>query len=115
MLDVVRASPDHPTARDIFARVRALRPGIGFATVYRALALLAANGLVRELVLGDGASVRYDGDTRPHSHVLCTGCGATADVSVELPAEAGAAVSAASGFSVTGYDVRFEGRCRDCV
>jgi Fe2+ or Zn2+ uptake regulation protein len=114
VLDVVRASRDHPTAREIFARVGTVRPGIGFATVYRALGLLAAHGLVRELNLGDGASVRYDGNTRPHQHVVCTDCGSFADVSVELPSTIADAVSTATGYAVKGYDVRFQGRCPNC-
>lgn len=115
VLQVVRAAHDHPTARDILARVRALLPGIGFATVYRTLDLLVAHGQVLELALGDATSTRYDGNTHPHQHVLCTSCGAAADVSVELPPGAASAAQAASGFAVTGCDVQFLGLCRGCV
>ncbi len=114
MLDVVRHAGDHPTARDIYQRVRRRRPGIGFATVYRALNLLVAHREVLELQLGDDAVARYDGNTSHHDHVVCPGCGAVADLSVRLPADVNARAAAATGFAVTGYDLRFEGRCPDC-
>ncbi len=114
VLDVVRAARDHPTAREIFARVRLRLPGIGFATVYRALNLLVGHGQVRELALGDGTAARYDGNTRPHQHVLCTGCGAAVDIWVALPEDAARAAEAASGFAVTGYELQFLGRCARC-
>ncbi len=115
VLEVVGRSRDHPTARDIFARVRAVLPGIGFATVYRALSLLVAHGQVLELTLGDATSARYDGNTRPHQHVLCTSCGAAADVDVELPPTTASAAEDATGFAITGYGVQFLGLCPNCT
>ncbi|MPZ86847.1 MAG: transcriptional repressor [Nitriliruptorales bacterium] len=114
VLEVVRAATDHPTARDIYRRVRARQPGIGFATVYRTLNLLVAHAEILELQLGDGAVARYDGNTGHHDHVLCEACGAVADVRVELPALACLKAEAASGFAVSGYELQFRGRCRDC-
>jgi Fur family ferric uptake transcriptional regulator/Fur family peroxide stress response transcriptional regulator len=115
VLDVVRRSHDHPTAREIFARVRERTPGIGFATVYRALNLLVEHGMVLELTLGDGSGARYDGNTGPHHHVLCLECGRAADVCVDLPEGTAREAEAASGFEVAGYALQFLGRCRDCA
>lgn len=114
ILDVVRAADDHPTARDIYRRVRSRRPGIGFATVYRSLNLLAAHGEILELQLGDGAMARYDGNTHSHDHVTCVDCGVAADVEVTLPAYATRQAGAASGFEVLGYELQFRGRCKAC-
>lgn len=115
VLDVVREATDHPTAREIYRRVRARQAGIGFATVYRTLNLLVAHGEILELNLGDGAVARYDGNTGQHDHVLCMDCGAAADVRIELPAQAQIQAEADSGFTVTGYELQFMGRCRDCL
>ncbi len=114
VLEVVRRAGDHPTARDIYERVRRQRPGIGFATVYRTLALLAGHGEILELQLGDDAVARYDGNTRHHDHVVCGGCGAVADLSVPLPVSVTAEAAAASGFTIDGYELRFTGRCPNC-
>jgi Fe2+ or Zn2+ uptake regulation protein len=114
VLDTVRQAQDHPTARDVYQRVRRRVPGIGFATVYRALNLLADHGQVLELQLGDEAVARYDGNVSRHDHVICSNCGAVADVRVELPGRVTVEATVASGFTVDAYELRFSGRCPSC-
>ena len=113
VLDVLRASHDHPTAQDVFDRVRAASPGIGAATVYRALNLLVEQGFALELELGDTAA-RYDANTSRHDHVVCVRCGAAADVDASLPAGLAESVAEVTGFTVTGHDLRFRGHCPTC-
>jgi len=113
VLDVVRAASDHPTAHQILERVGAAQPGIGVATVYRTLALLVAHGQILELQLGDEAA-RYDGNVARHDHVVCTRCGAAADVPAALPVEAARAAEAATGYTVQDYELAFRGRCAGC-
>lgn len=113
VLDVLRASHDHPTAQDVLDRVRRTSPGIGAATVYRALNLLVEQGQALELALGDAAA-RYDANTARHDHVVCVGCGAAADVDAALPPRLAETVSTVTGFSVTGHDLRFRGLCPTC-
>ncbi len=115
VLDTVRRAQDHPTARDVYQRVRRRVPGIGFATVYRALNLLADHGQVLELQLGDEAVARYDGNVSRHDHVVCSNCGAVADVRVELPGRVTVEATVASGFTVDAYELRFSGRCPSCT
>jgi Fe2+ or Zn2+ uptake regulation protein len=113
VLDVLRASHDHPTAQDVLDRVRRTSPGIGAATVYRALNLLVEQGQALELGLGDAAA-RYDANTARHDHVVCVRCGAAADVDAALPGELAENVAQVSGFTVTGHDLRFRGLCPTC-
>ena len=114
VLDVLMAAHDHPTAAQVFDRVRAHQPGIGAATVYRTLALLVADGQARMLSLGEGASARYDANVSRHDHVLCVVCGAAIDVEAPLPAGALADMAARTGYDLTEYDVQFRGRCPSC-
>ena len=113
VLDVLRTSDDHPTAQDVLDRVRHAAPGIGAATVYRALNLLVEQGYALELELGDTAA-RYDANTARHDHVVCVRCGAAADVDAPLPTGLAAEVATVSGFAVTGHDLRFRGLCPTC-
>lgn len=113
VLDALRESPDHPTAQDVIDRVRRTSPGIGAATVYRALNLLVEQGQALELDLGDTAA-RYDANTTRHDHVVCERCGAATDVDAPLPAGLAERVSSVSGFTVTGHDLRFRGLCPTC-
>ena len=113
VLDVLRAAHDHPTAQDVLDRVRHTSPGIGAATVYRALGQLVEQGQALELDLG-AAAARYDANTARHDHVVCTGCGAAADVDAPLPHRVAADVASVTGFTVTGHDLRFRGLCPTC-
>jgi Fur family ferric uptake transcriptional regulator/Fur family peroxide stress response transcriptional regulator len=114
VLDVLTAAQDHPTAAQVFDRVRERQPGIGAATVYRTLALLVEDGQARMLSLGEGASARYDANVSRHDHVICVDCGAAIDVEAPLPNRALADMSSRTGYDLTEYDVQFRGYCPPC-
>lgn len=113
VLDVLTAACDHPTAAEVYARVRRSSPGIGAATVYRALALLVAGGAALELNLGDQAA-RFDANTRRHDHLVCDACGQVVDIDVPLPPLLTTQVAARTGFAVTSYDLQLRGYCPTC-
>lgn len=103
----------HPTAAELYALVRQRLPRVSLGTVYRNLEVLCEDGLARRLTLA-GSDARYDGNTRPHDHVRCIGCGilrdlppGTAAFRPDLPAEA-------AGFLVEGYRLEYFGRCPRC-
>lgn len=114
VLAVLEAATDHPTAAEVFDRVRVAVPGIGPATVYRTLALLVAHGMAQELTLGDGDAARYDGKTAPHDHLVCSSCGAASDIDSALPAQLMQQMSTGTGYAITGYDLQFRGLCPAC-
>jgi Fur family ferric uptake transcriptional regulator/Fur family peroxide stress response transcriptional regulator len=114
VLDVLLASHDHPTATEVYDRVRRVHPGIGAATVYRTLALLVDSGDALELSLGEGSSARYDGNVMRHDHVVCDGCGRAVDVVTPPLTRTVRALSRDTGFDISGYDLQFRGRCPDC-
>lgn len=118
ILEVVVTSHDHPTARDIYRRVRELRPSIGFATVYRTLDLLVDHGAIRHLQFGEEAVARYDGELRRHDHIRCEACGRVDDITVDLPARVvvGLADTAdTAGYDLDGYDLVLRGVCAACA
>jgi Fur family ferric uptake transcriptional regulator/Fur family peroxide stress response transcriptional regulator len=114
VLEVLRASSDHPTAADIYDRVRTVTPSIGAATVYRSLGVLVESGLALELNLGDGVAARYDANTRRHDHVVCDACGRAVDVDLPVPDDLPATLSARTGFAITSYSLQFRGLCPTC-
>ncbi len=72
------ASDEHPDAETVYERVRKRLPTVSCDTVYRTLSTLEAQGLVsRTEVLGGPA--RYDANTAPHHHFVCTACGGIRD------------------------------------
>ena len=114
VLEVLQASHDHPTAYDVFERVRQISPGIGPATIYRSLSLLVESGQALELSLGDGSSARYDANTARHDHLVCERCHRAVDIQTPVSRATLSGVESTSGFVVTGYDLQFRGLCPDC-
>ena len=113
VLDVLRAAEDHPTAAEVFDRVRDVSPGIGPATVYRTLGRLVETGQALELTFGDGAA-RYDANTDRHDHVVCEGCNRAVDIDLPVPGELVGRLADETGFAISSYDLQFRGRCPDC-
>lgn len=111
--DALAASTDHPTADQLFRRVRQVLPRVSLGTVYRNLDKLRAQGRVRVVRL-EGGQAHYDALLEAHDHFICEGCGAVADL---LPS---AGVLDLERVRAAGYDVRWYttalyGRCGRCT
>lgn len=113
VLQVVRDANDHPSANEIYQRVQTIQPGIAYSTVYNALNVLVAGGLIQELKIGDQAS-RYDGRTETHHHALCLGCGILAEVEMALTERQWSEVAEQTGFAMKNYHIQFTGYCPQC-
>jgi Fur family peroxide stress response transcriptional regulator len=109
------STESHPTADDVFTRVRHDIPDISLATVYKSLETLVGCGLATKLTYGDG-SARYDGRTDPHHHARCLRCGSVIDLPGRIDMSSLASqVEPVGGFSVEGYRLEVVGYCGDCV
>jgi Fe2+ or Zn2+ uptake regulation protein len=75
----IKSTRTHPTADWIFEQVRSTMPKISLGTVYRNLSVLKSEGLVRE-VMGTDRRARYEANTAPHAHFVCSACGEIRDV-----------------------------------
>jgi len=73
---------DHPTAEEVFARVKSEMPTISLATVYNCLETLVQCSLIRQ-VNHERGPTRYCPNLRPHAHFYDEQTGSTVDV--ELP------------------------------
>ena len=79
--DVVRNSKDHPDAQTILERVNKVMSSINLATVYRNLAYLQSQGLIKRIPIESGD--RFDYNTKDHSHFYCLACNCVFDVEIE--------------------------------
>ena len=94
--------------------LQAEHPDISLATVYRNLSLFKRQGLIRSLGAVDGIE-RFDADTSPHVHFICTGCGAVIDLpQLTSPQSLEAEAQASSGCQITGCQLTFTGVCLSC-
>ena len=79
ILEAVCATDTHPTAEEIYARLKQHHPKLSLGTVYRNLHMLSDSGEILRISLV-GASDRFDRTTAPHMHLLCKTCGRVVDV-----------------------------------
>ena len=105
------------SAQEIHDVVRQRRPGIGVASVYRALETLTALGLVHRFDLRSSGA-RYEpaepsGDH--HHHLVCGDCGKVEAFSDDWLERAIHTVSEASAFRIDEHDVVLRGRCEACA
>lgn len=111
VLAVVRRAKDHPTADDIFQRVRAQIPSIGLGTIYRNLHKLVAQGRLLRVDLPAHAT-RYDATTATHDHFVCEGCGRVADLA---PRPVRLTALRATGYEVRAHSLTVLGLCPNCT
>ncbi len=78
IINIINNSYEHPTAEDIFFKLKATETKVVLATVYNNLNTLYKDNLIRR-ISAEGKSDRYDKMIR-HDHLLCKKCGKITDV-----------------------------------
>lgn len=79
MLDLLKESKSHPSADDLYAKMRESFPSISLGTVYRNLSVLHEQGLINRII-HSGSADRFDADMYDHSHFYCEKCGTIYDM-----------------------------------
>src|SRR3954465_13584900 len=107
--NVLLKKRDHPTADEVYARVRTELPGISLATVYNCLERLVQCDLVRAVNFERGPT-RYCPNLRPHAHFHDEQTGATHDI--DLPAELLEKVNSVlpAGYDAKSVEIIFRGK-----
>jgi Fur family transcriptional regulator, ferric uptake regulator len=103
----------HPTADEVYGKVRDRLPRISLGTIYRNLEMLASSGLIQKLDTA-GTQRRFDGNPKVHYHIRCVRCGKVDDVKVQTVALLENALRAASDYEVWGHRLEFVGLCPQC-
>jgi len=123
ILDLLRRTSKHLSAKDIYAALYKMYPGIGLTTVYRTLDLLVRMGLIDKFTFGDGPN-RYEYKSEDkkghHHHVICSKCGKIIDYSdfleeeLELVKKTEECLTKKYHFKVLGHNIEFYGLCEKC-
>ncbi|MGE0363288.1 MAG: Fur family transcriptional regulator [Vicinamibacterales bacterium] len=114
VLRAVSAEP-HVTADGVAEAVRAEIGAISLQSVYDALGVLVAEGLIRRIQPA-GSAARFEdrvGDN--HHHLICRVCGRVVDVDCAAGAAPCLTAVDGSGYEIDEAEVAFWGRCPDCV
>jgi Fur family peroxide stress response transcriptional regulator len=64
---------EHPSAEDIFKRIKRRIPTVSFDTVYRTLSTFERCGIIRRVQVLDDRG-RFDANLKWHHHLVCTRC-----------------------------------------
>ena len=71
---------DHPSAEEIFERVRTRIPTVSLDTIYRTLETFERLGVISRVEILDDRG-RFDPNLEPHHHLVCTVCKSVMDFS----------------------------------
>lgn len=116
-LAVLRAVSGHPhvTADAVADAVRRDIGAISLQSVYDALGILSAQGLIRRIQPA-GSPARFEdrvGDN--HHHLICRICGRVVDVECAVGAAPCLAARDDRGYEIDEAEVAYWGRCPQCV
>lgn len=113
ILDHLRSTKTHPTAKEVYGGVKQSLPGVSLSTVYRTLSWLRENGDALEFSDAGGVS-HYDAQTAEHGHFSCASCRKIWDIDLDMPELDREAVEAKTGWQVLGRRVELFGLCSKC-
>lgn len=123
ILGLLSRTSKHMSAKEIYASLYKMYPGIGLTTIYRTLDLLERMGLVNRLSFGDGQN-RYEfksGEKKEHHHhLICTKCGRIIDYSdfldeeLELVKKTEEILAKKYNFVIQDHNIDFLGLCEKC-
>lgn len=114
VFDVLMSDRTHPTAVEVFTKVRAKVANISLATVYNCLDTLTACGLVKT-VAHEREPARYCPNLDEHAHFFCDTCGTVTDIPVRPRKQPQDAWDFPAGFTVSHHEVSFSGTCPACA
>ncbi len=119
ILEELRNTKSHPTAEELYLKVKRRLPRISLATVYRNLEKMVELGLIQKIATS-GHQSRFDGNPNFHYHIRCIHCGKVDDLpirpikalenpeNIELDGDLG-------GYKLVGFHLEFLGVCPECI
>ena len=110
---ILSQNKKHPTAEEVYYKVREKFPTISPATVYKTIQLLKESGKVQELAFYD-KKTRFDTNMEPHINLVCQKCGRIEDLNDLKVKEFIKQFSVKSGFKIEGHRIDFYRICRYC-
>ncbi|PIE51339.1 transcriptional repressor [Candidatus Fermentibacteria bacterium] len=113
VLQTVKELANHPTADQIFIKVREKLDRVSLSTVYRNLGILVEEKKLIS-VTGPGGEVHYDHLLTEHCHALCDSCGRVLDVHISSDMLKAVKPVGIQGFDIADVMVTFTGICSEC-
>jgi len=103
----------HPTAKNIYEKVKKIYPTVSLATIYKTVQVLKETGLIQELNLPNDQT-RFDSIVQPHVHIVCQQCKSVSDSIDETISKAVERISNDADFSAGRWNLGIFGICSRC-
>jgi len=104
----------HFTAEDLLVESRRRRLGVGRATIFRSLDVLAELGLIERLDLPSGGHAFVACRAAHHHHLVCSSCGRTTDIAATGLAAILRDVGTRTGYRIDAHRLEVFGLCPAC-
>jgi len=115
VLEILLQQERSVKAYELLELIRNVQRGAAPPTVYRALDFLVEEGLVHRLDAINAWAACHDAAGQPHDLlVVCTGCGAVAELSDPALNRRLADKAALAGFRLSAHETELRGLCSDC-
>lgn len=114
LADLIAGQAGHFTAEGLLVESRRERRGLGRATIFRSLDVLADLGVVERLDLPTGDHAFVACEPAHHHHVICSSCGRSTGVSDHGLEQVAAAIGRETGYRVDTHRLELFGLCPSC-
>ncbi len=105
----------HPTADEVYLKVKEQFPNVSLGTVYRNLNLLAERGEIKKLTFA-GSPDRFDRNLSKHYHMLCRCCGKVSDLFLpQFDIDLDSLNEGNDTGLIEGYSISCVGVCKECI
>lgn len=112
--ELIAGRAGHFTAADLVADARRRRLGIGRATIFRTLDVLAELHAVERLDLPNGDHAYVACEPVHHHHIVCSNCGQSRDIDDAGWRAVVRDIERRSGYRIDDHRLELFGRCPDC-
>jgi len=113
LVRLITASEGHPSAEQLYEKIKVQFPTMSHATVYKTLALLKEMDQVFEIDLRDDR--HYDGNRPdPHPHLICIRCNKIVDGDLNLDLSLVKKLEETTGYQIVRSQIAFFGLCPNC-
>ena len=114
IIKVVEDSCNHPTAEEIYMKVKEQDHTVSRSTVYRNLGQLVDNGIINRITMCNDSD-RYDNFKTIHHHVVCSKCGKVFDFDYNFEfLKVKQEIMKQTGVEVKDKGVTLRGICSEC-
>lgn len=113
ILELLTNTKDHPTAEQIYKKIKKRFARLSLGTVYRNLRVLKEQGQIWEMDFGSGLS-HFDAVVHSHYHFICKNCRRIYDIRIPAIKELDDKVRTMTGFRIYSHRLEFFGLCDIC-